>query len=111
MNSLVQVKGRSLHKLEAHLIEDEALHSQHQLVWPQHPQHHQLLDRGQILLPGLWQGLLSRVGAVKDGFPWSLQMLLSRHTLHRSIVYELHQLFHSWNHSWNQEAWARLRHG
>lgn len=36
-SSLVQVKGRSLHKLGAHFIEDKALHSQHQLVWPQHP--------------------------------------------------------------------------
>lgn len=76
MSSLVQIKGRSLHKLGAHVIEDETLHSQHQLVWPQHPHHHQLLDRGQVLLPGLWQGLLSRVGAVEDGFPWSLQTWL-----------------------------------
>ena len=69
---LVQVKRRCLHKLGAHLAEHEALYSQDQLVWAQHTQHHQLLDRTQVLLPGLWQGLLSRASTVKNGLPWLL---------------------------------------
>ena len=73
---LVQVEGRCLHKLGAHLLKDKALHGQYQLVRAQHAQHQQLLHRGQGLLPGLWQGLIGWTGRVKEGLPWQLQALL-----------------------------------
>ena len=86
---LVQVEGRSLHKLGAHFLQDKALHSQHQLVGAQHTQHHQLLHGGQVLLPGLRQGLLSWGSRVKDGLPWGLQQhAITKVQMVINLVYE-----------------------